>query len=410
MEFLNHANTPQKLQEQSKTPTLLSQGTYGCVYYPGFTCTGKLQKTNYISKLQKMSETVKNEIEIGEKIRQIKNHPYYFAPIISECPISIKKLQENFAQPLRECKIINEEEQTGGKGTKLIKQPKYKDTSEFEFSINKIKYILGEDLDKTFEEKKLATNTPKTEPITFLLDTYDYLSKSLQKLKSQNILHYDLKSNNIIYDKISNIPIIIDFGLSIQLDKINPQNPDPKIIYQYFFDTYEYDFWCLEPIFIGMYSKNIPSSETKENYNQQILSSLLKEKYMETIDNYINYVYIFKPEFITKLGQIFPTQSSIQQKIQNLPKTFYEKWHQYIKEHESDTNSTFFQTLWNARFTWDYYSLAVIYLEFISQLNLPPLNGTTTSRSELKKLKELELFTDFLLEQIVSLPHERKNK
>jgi len=407
MDFLNHANTHKKPQEQSKTPTLLAQGTYGCVYYPGFTCTGKIQKTNYISKLQKMNETVKNEIEIGEKIRQIKNHPYYFAPIVSECPISIKKLQENFAQPLRECKIINEEEQTGGKGTKLIKQTKDKDTSEF--VINKIKYILGEDLDKTFEEKKLATNAPKTETITFLLDTYDYLSKSLQKLKSKNILHYDLKSNNIIYDKISNIPIIIDFGLSIPLDKINPQTPDPQIIYQYFFDTYEYDFWCLEPIFIGMYSKNIPESETKENYNQQTLSSSqLKEKYTETIDQYINYVYIFKPEFITKLGQIFPPQSPIQQKIQTLPKTFYEKWHQYIKEHESDTNSTFFQTLWNARFTWDYYSLAVIYLDLISQLNLPPplKNGT---RSETKLFQQLELFTDFLLNQILSLPHERKN-
>jgi len=408
MYFLNHANTPKKLQEQSKTPTLLAQGTYGCVYYPGFTCTGNLQKTNYISKLQKMSETVKNEIEIGEKIRQIKNYPYYFAPIVSECPISIKKLQENFAQPLSECKIINEEDQTGGKGTKLIKQLKDKDAPEF--VINKIKYILGEDLDKTLEEKNLSTNAPKTETITFLLDTYDYLSKSLQKLKSKNILHYDLKSNNIIYDKISNIPIIIDFGLSIQLDKIKPQNPDPQIIYQYFFDTYEYDFWCLEPIFIGMYSKNIPDSETKENYNQQTLSSsLLKEKYTETIDKYINYVYIFKPEFITKLGQIFPTQSPIQQKIQTLPKTFYEKWHQYIKKHESDTNLTFFQTLWNARFTWDYYSLAVIYLEFISQINLhPPLqNGIT--RSESKILQQLELFTDFLLNQILSLPHERKN-
>jgi serine/threonine protein kinase len=405
MDFLNHANTPKKLPKQLKTPTtttLLAQGTYGCVYYPGFTCTGKLQKTNYISKLQKMNETVKNEIEIGEKIRQIKNHPYYFAPIISECPISIKKLQENFAQPLSECKIINEEKKTGGKGT--IKQSKRKDTQEF--VINKIKYILGEDLDKTLEEKKLSTNVPNTETITFLLDTYDYLSKSLQKLKSKNILHYDLKSNNIIYDKISNIPIIIDFGLSIQLDKINSQNPDPEIIYQYFFDTYEYDFWCLEPIFIGMYSKNIPPSETKENYNQQTLSSS-KYKYTETIDNYINYVYIFKPEFITKLGQIFPTQSPIQQKIQTLPKTFYEKWHQYLKEHESDTNSTFFQTLWNARFTWDYYSLAVIYLEFISKLNLSPLNNGT--RSETKMFQQLELFTDFLLNQILSLPHERKN-
>jgi serine/threonine protein kinase len=413
MEFLTHANSlqtnsttnPPKPNKPNK-PLLLAQGTYGCVYYPGFTCKGKIQKIKYISKLQKNNETLQNELEIGEKIKQIKHYNYYFAPILNQCPVSISNLQTKYPQPLNQCKVVTESQ---------------KNNSKSEFNVNKIRYILGEDLDETFEQKNLLTNPS---PLLFLLDTYYYLSKSLKKLKKQNILHYDLKANNIIYDKESEIPIIIDFGLSISLDKITPTAPDPKLFTHLFFDTYEYDYWCLEPIFIGMYAsyyvdltppqtppttvfeipilnQNKTQTLTKEEYNQQKLSDHLSEEYKKTIQQYIDYAYFFKPEFQTKLSQIFPPKQPIQNTIQTFNKTFYDKWQKYIEEHNSDTLLTFFQSLWQSRFTWDHYSLAVIYLDFISQLTPLPPNDP--------QLPVLESFTQFLLNQLLSLPQERSN-
>lgn len=142
MNFLNHANSNPIKNKQSTTttkPLLISQGTYGCVYYPGFTCKGKIQKIKYITKLQKNTETLQNELEIGEKIRTVKNYKNYFAPILKDCPVSISKLQTKYPQPLNQCKVVSETQN--------------KNSTNNEFHMNKIRYILGEDLNETFEKK-----------------------------------------------------------------------------------------------------------------------------------------------------------------------------------------------------------------------------------------------------------------
>ena len=51
---------------------LLSQGGFGCVYYPGLDCKGKsLFKKNIVSKLQKKNFNSNNEIYIGKLIKTI---------------------------------------------------------------------------------------------------------------------------------------------------------------------------------------------------------------------------------------------------------------------------------------------------------------------------------------------------
>ena len=403
MDLLNHSNSLQPIKQKKNTkPSLLQQGTYGCVYYPGFTCKGKIQKIKYISKLQKNNETLSNELEIGERIRKIKNYKNYFAPILSDCQVAVSKLQTKYPQQIGQCKVVSDAQ---------------KKSSQSEFQLNKIRYILGEDLEDTFDKKNLATN-----PQPFLLDTYNYLSKSLQKLKKENILHYDLKANNIMYDKESEIPIIIDFGLSVPLDKIIPTAPDPELLSHYFFDDYKYNYWCLEPIFIGLYAsyywytstgQTPPSSIfatpttpatlsiTKEKYNQQKVADYFIEIYKNTIQKYIEFAYFFKPEFQNKLSTIFPPKQPIQTTIQTFNKTFYDKWQKYVEDNQSQTLLQNFQKLWQSRHSWDHYSLAVIYLDFITQL--------TPLKADDPQLPLLESFTQTLLNQLLSLPQERSN-
>ena len=53
-----------------------------------------------------------------------------------------------------------------------------------------------------------------------LIDCYTHLLNALLILSDNNIVHYDLKNDNILYDSVKQQPIIIDFGLSINMKPI----------------------------------------------------------------------------------------------------------------------------------------------------------------------------------------------
>ena len=84
---------------------LLSQGGYGCVYYPGLFCDGKpLGNEKLVTKLQVDAEWTDREIFIGSMIVKINNFHLYFAPVIESCDINIKKITD--PNILDNCEII----------------------------------------------------------------------------------------------------------------------------------------------------------------------------------------------------------------------------------------------------------------------------------------------------------------
>ena len=75
---------------------LLSQGGFGCIYYPGIDCNGNnLKNKKFVSKLQVKNISSDNEIEIGNEIKKIKKYYQFFLPIIENCPISANKISGN---------------------------------------------------------------------------------------------------------------------------------------------------------------------------------------------------------------------------------------------------------------------------------------------------------------------------
>ena len=54
----------------------------------------------------------------------------------------------------------------------------------------------------------------KKQIIANFFEIYRHLLSSLEMLEKVGIVHFDIKNENIIYDKVKNLPIIIDFGLS----------------------------------------------------------------------------------------------------------------------------------------------------------------------------------------------------
>ncbi len=56
--------------------------------------------------------------------------------------------------------------------------------------------------------------------MSILFDLYERIMDSVQILIKYNIVHYDLKENNILIEKTQQLPFIIDFGLSIDISRL----------------------------------------------------------------------------------------------------------------------------------------------------------------------------------------------
>ena len=74
---------------------LLSQGAFGCVYYPGIRCDGKTDsRKNVVTKLQKRDFNADNEIKIGKLVRKIPNYRMFYLPVIKSCPVSLREVDK----------------------------------------------------------------------------------------------------------------------------------------------------------------------------------------------------------------------------------------------------------------------------------------------------------------------------
>lgn len=188
-------------------PRLISEGTYGCIFNPGFRCnyssgsgSGSLKNENtdikYATKVHSNVNLsiVKNEITISAKIRDnIANYDVYFSPVLETCKVNLAKVDAD------KCKII-------------------KDKKPTQFFSTKMKYIEGLTLYKHVDQliKRVKISTKLYAEVAAL---YKKICLGLEELKVIGIVHFDLKDNNIVVTK-SGSPVIIDFGISIDMDNI----------------------------------------------------------------------------------------------------------------------------------------------------------------------------------------------
>ena len=177
---------------------LLNQGGYGCVYTPALKCDNETDSnkdpSNYILKLQVMNTSAENEIALGKLISNIPNWKEHFAPIENKCNVDIRKIDKNLLDEYGStCRI-------------------------FEKSDNLIALTIPYIRDGSFTKNIIQPKHDRTFPC--LVHSYEDILLSLQLLKKADIVHYDLKNDNLLYNNVLNKPIIIDFGLSIPFKEV----------------------------------------------------------------------------------------------------------------------------------------------------------------------------------------------
>jgi serine/threonine protein kinase len=312
---------------------IVNQGSYGCIYYPGFGCDGKLRKKDekYITKVQRKVSTSKIEEDIGKIITTIKNYEDYFAPVMESCPVSIATLEND---EIKKCDFLRD--------------PKAREST---YQSNKIKYVGKDSLgDYLFHILK----THPKQLYRKMMQSYLHVMQGLVYLSEKNIVHYDLKDNNIIVQTKTGNPILIDFGLSIQ----NFPTPDENSFYTY---SPDYEAWCFEIALINDILHNQPDKT----------APLSKSVFLTVLDDFLakNTAWI---DYFTE-AERKDYRTRILSKI--------DIW-------DKKTGSEVIAECIAGWKSWDNYAIAILFLGYFHSFELDTMefSNTKTLVSEWKKI------------------------
>jgi serine/threonine protein kinase len=228
------------LMTTTTTAELVNQGAYGCLYHPGMECSGKtMDDRRYATKLVVQDEVAENEVAVGDIVKGIVNYGVNFVPVIDTCIVNLEKVHRNNPHALNKCDIVPNPKKGKEKGKEKDKKKDKKKGKE-KFMLMKMPYIDS----LYFYEYISAMRDNKKKIISCIFDTYSYLIESIERLVENEVVHYDLKMQNILMNLKTDTPIIIDFGLSIPIKRLSEGD---RFWTTYFYKfSPEYYVWPLE--------------------------------------------------------------------------------------------------------------------------------------------------------------------
>ncbi len=323
----------------------IGEGSYGCIYNPSLNKDGSdsLDKKT-VTKIQKFNRNAQNEIEIGKIVKQLDGYINHFAPVINYENVNLVKIKKNL---FNDCAIL---ENAKKKSNKLI--------------MMKMDFIKGDDF-----IDYLIKNKGSIEIIKNLISSYGYLLKSIKLLTDIKVVHFDLKGDNILFNNQNEIPIMIDFGLSININLLINKNVTIDTLQQFFYVFGpDYYIWPIEVHYI-CYLLN-ENDEPSDNEIKKIVNTCVREN--------VALSYNLSKEFQNKY-----LQSS----------------YNYLKKINKLSLSEKINKVLSYWYTWDNYSLSIIYLKFMYYLNI---NGYINNEF-------ISFFSEILLTNIHPDPEKRLN-
>ena len=411
----------------STVPKIIASGSYGCVFRPGINCEGKsTEDTRFVSKLQSSKVVSQNEINIGKLLQKVPGYEEYFSPIIENCPIGLGEIE---TKEVENCEPIKKSAETFSVdspqraiyGESRIRVAGFASRAyPSNIVINKIKYEGGNTL------AKYLLIMLKENPVKFselFLETHITLLESLKKLRELEVIHNDIKENNIICRDIDGRPIIIDFGISMEkkcmrlpeglLESFTKGEGDeePILLYEYFYKYDDsYNIWCIDIIILnymlnklneGWLSSQIKQSDINElliNVKEEdrdivnkMFSTYLEKSWSELIESlkengeqgwlekiYVKYGYKWRTLQVTETeindiidsyirnNSIFKTVISLEE-----ANTYKRVLKAYFKRFtEGGTWADVFNDVTSFWYSWDIFALSLTYLQILKLLNI----------------------------------------
>lgn len=341
----------------------MDEGGYGCVYFPGISCDGKKSTPKFITKIQKLNDTLKNEYQISQKIRGIKGYTKHFAPIVKLCPVKLTKFNTD---EIQKCTKLSEESKSD------IESPKYVSS--------KVRYA-----GKLNIGKYIRHSVEDTHDIVDIVDTQVYILKGLHMLNNAGIIHYDIKSDNIIYDATLKVPIIIDYGLSIYKPDLAPNTYKDK-----FFAFAAYSYWCIDIVTCSYIFRKMKYTHAKTALIAEEELNFIYDSFIESMhggETYTNSVFLLSIISKTKYEK------------------FREKYDTYFRAFIGKTWFELYEHLMSYSDTWDNYSVSVMYLMEMNDIR----QSRPKTYNTVKTMPSFQKYLHLLETCVFSMPNERPN-
>ena len=328
---------------------LIGQGTYGCVIKPGLSCDYKHLSPKFITKIHSKNSNVEREIEISEKIRTYPKFSENFAPILERCNnMNLANVKITKKEDVDECKFL---------------------TTSQSYVGTKIRFIEGLTINKYINEKIELDTTQKryNNLLKIVLDIYQKIFSSIDILLSLQIVHNDLKEDNIIIKQKTHVPIIIDFGSSLDMKRIIENKVDLKS--QFIFST-KYILWNIDQVLISYIVHN-------KSLKDEISSTEMISLYDELMyNNSYEQMDLIKP-MLPKYRELFI-------------KKFANK---------SRNCGELMKTLMNKYQFWDKYSVSRMIMKIMHEIDKRNVNyGSKSSKgsAEANKSKTYDKITELI--------------
>jgi serine/threonine protein kinase len=171
-------------------PKLISQGGYGCVYYPSFPAKMRTKEIKsskkYISKLQKKNYPSQFEDFIGKIIQNIPGYNNFFVPVLKTYDIDLASIN---SESIQKCDAV----------TKFVKkQAKHYDDQDGHDDRNKYGYVDEEKKYVPIDYDKISKHfiIQKMKYIEGALDLKKYLYKLISN-KANNIKNIDITAASV---------------------------------------------------------------------------------------------------------------------------------------------------------------------------------------------------------------------
>lgn len=332
--------------------TFLGEGSYGCVYYPGISCAGKQNTKKLITKIQDINFYSDNEKSIGIYIKnKIANYKKYFSPIVKYCIVKFNTLEKSNLD-IAKCNILFEEYNE----EKLYTAEHPEDENRFNHknSIVNNKYIL---MYSPYIQSYTLKDYYIDHKFEFTFNVLNHIYKTLYSLSLLNnvgIIHNDLHMGNILINLKNNNPIIIDFGLSFNINNCYKLSKDyidfqyvKKFTFDYRNDSYHFN---IEKRFISFVIFNKLDDFTNEIYDNNDNNSVSKEAINYFIED--TYTSMINNEEVSRFFN--------HDEMSDYKKALVKFYYQFLDKHKYPKYNTIVKYLLDFVYTYnDLYSLTI---------------------------------------------------